>query len=493
MLSALRSGAKRFLIDRQHRRNQARRIAWGQEEGVRPEAWSASVSASGHLVIGGCDVVDLARQFGTPLLIVDRSRLEADYRRFHEGFARLYPKVEIGYSYKTNPLPGVIAVLHELGAIAEVISHFELWLALQLGVPPSRILFNGPGKGRNAIELAIGRGVKLINIDSLEEIEVVAAVAHSAGRRQQVGVRVVTSVGWSSQFGLSIQSGDAFEAFRRLKRTQDLIPLGLHVHLGTGIRDVHTYLQAVRELMEFAHSVRSDLGVEISYFDLGGGFGVPTVQPFDTWDYRLMRNGRPPAPVDLNAAPTACDYARGIVEIVRRFYPATGQDQPTLVLEPGRALTSSAQCLVLQVLTVKRGATATPTVILDGGKNIALPTGYECHELLPVTRANQKQERSYNFFGPLCHPGDSLFVEKTFAPVAAGDFVAVMDAGAYFVPNETNFSHTRAPAVLVENGTATLLRARESFADIVMRDRFSTTGRSSSTQDTAPRSAVQRR
>jgi diaminopimelate decarboxylase len=111
-------------------------------------------------------------------------------------------------------------------------------------------------------------------------------------------------------------------------------------------------------------------------------------------------------------------------------------------------------------------------VILDGGKNLALPTGYECHELLPVTRASQKADRRYNFFGPLCHPSDDLFVEKAFPPVEPGDLVAIMDAGAYFVPNQTNFSHARPPAVLVEKGKATLLRARESFEDIVMRDRL---------------------
>ncbi len=472
MLSALRSGAKRLLIDRQYRRNEVRRIALDQRDGIRPETWGASVSPSGRLVIGECDVVDLAAQFGTPLLVVDRGRLEADYRRFHESFFRLHPKVEIAYSYKTNPLPGVIAVLHELGALAEVISHFELWLAIRLGVSPSRILLNGPGKTRSVIEFAVGHGVKLINIDSLEEIEVVAAAARNAGRRQQVGVRVITSVGWSSQFGLTIQSGDAFEAFRKLKQEKGLVPIGLHAHLGTGIRNVRSYLKAVREIMEFARSLRSVLGVEISYFDLGGGFGVPTVQPFDSWDYRLMRNGRPPAPVDVTAAPTPFDYARGIVEIVRRFYPLASVNQPTVAFEPGRALTSSAQSLVLQVLSVKRGARDSPTVILDGGKNLALPTGYECHELLPVNRAGQKRDRRYNFFGPLCHPGDDLFVEKAFALVEPGDFVAIMDAGAYFVPNQTNFSHARPAAVLVENGNATLLRARESFEDIVMRDRF---------------------
>lgn len=471
LLSPLRARAARLLIDQRHRLNQVRRQALGLQEGLPPQAWGASVSALGHLEIGGCDVSDLAREFGTPLLVIDRCKLEADYHRFRNSFLALHPQIDIGFSYKTNPLPGVISVLHELGALAEVISHFELWLALKLRVAPERILFNGPGKGREAIELAVGRGVKLINLDGLEEIGVVAAAARSAGRRQHVGVRVVTSVGWSAQFGLSIRAGDAFEAFRRLRHEQDLLPIGLHVHLGTGIRDVQTYLQAVGEVMAFASELRSQLGVEISYFDFGGGFGVPTVRPFDAWDERLMRHGRPPAPIDIDAAPSPAAYARGVVETVRRFHPPAGA-QPTLAFEPGRALTSSAQCLVLRVLTVKRGKADTPIVILDGGRNLALPASYENHELLPVTRAGQKAARRYDFYGPLCHPNDCLLTQKLFPLVEPDEFVALMDAGAYFVPNQTNFSHPRPAAVMVANGSAKLIRRRESFDDMVVRDRL---------------------
>jgi diaminopimelate decarboxylase len=473
MLESLRERAKRLLIERRHRANEARRAALGQRDGLPPSRWGAAVSAAGDLLIGGCAVADLAEQFGTPLLVVDRNRLETDYARFEAAFASLYPQVEIAYSYKTNPLPGALAVLHELGAAAEVISYFELWLALQLGVPPARIVLNGPGKGRDAIDLAVARGVKLINVDSAEEIGPVAAAARRAGRRQAVGVRVVTSVGWSAQFGLPLRGGAAFDAFRRLRFTAELEPIGLHVHLGTGLRDAPTYLRAVRETLDFARALRAELGIDIRCFDLGGGFAVPTVREFDVWDERLMRHRRPPAPIDPEATPEPSAYARAIVDLVRRFHPGNGgAPPPALIFEPGRAVSSSAQSLVLRVLAIKDTTAGAPAVILDGGKNLAAPLAYEWHELLPARGCTRARDRRYHFFGPLCHPGEQLFVAKEFPPLSSGDAVAVMDAGAYFVPNQTNFSQPRPAAVLVHDGRATLLRERETFEDIVQRDRL---------------------
>ena len=453
-------------------RNEERRRALGQQCGLRPETWGASVNASGHLVIGGCDVVDLARRFGTPLYVVDEHKLRLDCAAFVDAFRAHYPKVELGYSYKTNPLPGVIKVLHDCGALAEVISHFELWLALQLGVVPQDIIFNGPAKTPEAIDLAVQRNVKLINIDGFDEIDTIAAAAARHHVVQSVGVRVVTSVGWQAQFGLRLRTGDVRAAFDRIRKLPQLRPIGLHVHLGTGIKHVPTYLQAIREMLEFARQLRQETGVRIEYFDLGGGFGVPTVQAFDQWDSRLIQNNLPVRPVEVDDAPRVADYAKAIAKLVREFNP--DGELPTLAFEPGRAISSSAQSLLVEVLTVKRDRDGLVRAILNGGKNYALPTGYEYHEFLPASKMSAPANEALNFYGPLCHPGDVLFVQKPFPALAAKDLVAIMDAGAYFVPNQMNFSNPRPAAVLVADGEATEIRERETFRDIVRLDTFAT-------------------
>jgi diaminopimelate decarboxylase len=441
------------------------------ERDLPADLWGASISSEGNLIVGGCDASQLAGRFGTPLHVVDKERLQRNYLSFLEAFRSHYPLVAVGYSYKTNPLPGVLRSLHDVGAWAEVISHFELWLALKLGVPPERVVFNGPGKTLASLELAVARGIKLINIDNLWEPEAINRLAASAHRRQPVGVRVISSVGWSSQFGLSIASGAARAAFKKITTLDHLVPCGLHIHLGTGILDLAIYLQAIQEVLEFSKSLERDLGVRIRFLDFGGGFGVPTVRKFSEWDLRLMAAGYRPLAVDVSSATPISEYGKRIVQLVKEHYPDAEARGLTVLLEPGRAITSSAQTLLLRVLAVKDGPSSAKNVILDGGKNISMPLGYEYHEVLAASRLREPHTTDCSLYGPLCHPGDVISLVKRLPPLEPGDLVAIMDAGAYFVPNQMNFSHPRPAAVMVERGAASLIRDRESFEDIVARDR----------------------
>lgn len=442
----------------------------GDPQPQSPAAWDLSVSPAGELCWEGCSLVELAERYGTPLYVVSRARLERDYREFLAAFTALYPKVEIGCSYKTNPLPGVIKVMHEIGASAEVISHFELWLALQLGVPGERIIVNGPAKTDKALDLAVSSGVRLINVDNLDEVETIDRLATKYGRTQEVGVRVVTSVGWSAQFGLRIGSGQAMEAFRRMKAAQNLIPCALHVHLGTGIKDANVYFTAVGEMLAFARQVRDELGIEMRYLDFGGGFGVPTVRPLSQTDRKLIDNGFAVNPPKEGQAPSTADYARGIIDRVVQYYDVTSSQSPQIIFEPGRAMTSRAQCLLLSVLALKRGDRLSEFAIMDGGKNITMPLSYEYHEAFIANRMNEPATQRYSLFGPLCHPGDILFKHRDFPKLHRGDMLAIMDAGAYFVPNQMNFSNPRPAAVLVSGTESSVIRERESFEDIVRLD-----------------------
>jgi diaminopimelate decarboxylase len=432
--------------------------------------WGISIDSQKHLIIQNCDAVTLADRYGTPLYVVDKKRLEDNYLHFYSSFAKKFPRVEVAYSYKTNPLPRVINVLHKLGASAEVISEFELWLALKLGVTPEKIVYNGPGKTKKGLELAVSKNVKLINIDNLSEIDLIDALAGKYGVRQGVGVRVVTSVGWSSQFGLSIQSKKAFEAFQRLKNKKNLNACGLHIHLGTGIQSVETYLQAIKEVLDFSKMLERELGVGIEYFDFGGGFGVPTVRPYSEIDFKLMLNDFPPRMTKFKHQTPLEKYTIAITDLVHKYYPMDNDRFPTIIFEPGRAITSSAQLLLLEVIAVKNGTDRTDNVILNGGKNITMPMGYEYHEIFAASKMMEPPTSDYNLFGPLCHPGDVLFIRKKLPTLVPGDILAVMDAGAYFVPNQMNFSNPRPAAVMVDSGQEELIRKHESFEDIIARD-----------------------
>src|SRR5690349_15688190 len=281
LVSWIRRQAKLAVLRALHRRYDSERRALGQVSGALSLGnWDLQTNERGHLVFSGVDAVELADIYGTPLHVVNQPRLVSDFQRFRDSFDRHWSNVAIGYSYKTNPLPGVIEVLHSIGAWAEVISEFELWLAFRLGVPADRIIYNGPAKSLTGLRLALTRGIRLINVDNAEEIEHIYRLRDHVPRKQNVGVRVVTSVGWSGQFGHRIVDGEARAAFARLSQMEHIAASGLHVHLGTGLRDVSTYLRAVREVLDFARSLKRDLGVSIRHFDFGGGFGVPTVRSY---------------------------------------------------------------------------------------------------------------------------------------------------------------------------------------------------------------------
>lgn len=442
----------------------------GDSGAMAPALWDLAVDAQGSLTWEGCRLGDLARRYGTPLHVVSHAQLEKAWRCFHGAFASQYPRVSVAYSYKTNPLPAVLRALHDLGADAEVISHYELWLALQLGVPPERIIFNGPAKTPEALDLAVERGIKLINVDGEGEIPLIEASARRHRRRQQVGVRIVTSVGWSGQFGFRLADGSALAAFRTMLSCEHLDPCAIHLHLGTGVSDPELYFQASREAFVFASRLRREAGIEVRYFDLGGGFGVPTVRALSSMEQRYLDQGLPVRTPQAGDVPAAELYAKGIIALAREYLEGEGTAPPEIILEPGRALTSSAQCLLLSILSTKVGQDGIRFAIADGGRNLTVPLAYEYHALFAADRMHEAARSRHTICGPLCHPSDIVVAQRDLPELAAGDVVATMDSGAYFIPNQTNFSNPRPGAVMIEAGVPRLIRRREQFPDLMRLD-----------------------
>lgn len=465
-----KSSLKRAVINRLLRQEaERRRVLPAAFNGLPPERWGYDIDAAGKLCVQRLSAAELIARFGSPLYVVNLPWLRRTHDEFLAPFQQRYPTTRLATSYKTNPVPEVLKALHECGTYAEVISEFELWLAARLGLPGERIIVNGPGKGRGMLARAVDLGVKVINIDGLGEIDAIAAEAQRVGRRQPVGVRVVTSVGWSSQFGLSIAGGDALTAFERIVKNPWLAVHGVHLHIGTGLKSVALYLQAIREVLAFSRVLRERCGVELSLYDLGGGFGVPTVRGLEAWDVRMVAHGFPAREAFPADCPTPSEYAAPIAALFEREF--AGRAQPEIVLEPGRAITSSAQSLLLSVIAVKEGE-GVRKLILDGGKNITMPLGWETHKIFPIGGLAAPFDVRSDLYGPLCHPADVIARHLSLPRLSVGDAVAIMDAGAYFVPNQMNFSNPRPAIATVDAGEARLVRRRESFDDVVALDDF---------------------
>jgi diaminopimelate decarboxylase len=429
------------------------------------------VTPSGHLACDSVSLASLREKWGSPLHVVLAPRLRKNASDFLAVNEVGRTRAEIYFSYKSNPVPGLLRLLHGLGIGAEVISEYELWLALKLGVPADRIVFNGPAKSTSSIHDAVARDILLLNVNHREEIDVVASVARKLGKRPRIGVRVAASSGWNGQFGLSIGHGDAFAAIKQVHESGVLQLTAIHCHVGGMLRSAQQVLEYVGELLALADRVKSDLGVELAILDFGGSLATPTVAGTSEFDRRLSIAFQAPIPPPVPTATISIrEYVQCVVETVEAHYAAARRQCPRIFFEPGRAMTGNAQILIASVLSLNASDPKPGWAILDAGINLAEPTRSEFHHIFPASRMHDKRVARYRLAGPICSPGDVLSWSTLLPDLAIGDALAIMDAGAYFVPFATSFSFPRPAIVMVDGPDVHLLRRAEGFEDIIALD-----------------------
>lgn len=437
-----------------------------------PALWDLAPEGERGLCMEGLALHELLAKYGSPLHVVSGQRLArnaADFRRPSPEGGRA---CEVYYSYKTNPVGGVLRFLHEREVGAEVISPYELWLAFQLGVPPHKIIYNGPAKSDDSLREAIAREILLINFNHREEIARVAAIASALGKRPAVGVRISASGGWSGQFGVPIEGGHALRAFEEARAHACLNVVALHAHRGILIRTLDELHGFVDQVLAFAEELWTKLGIELSMLDLGGSLAIPTVAPLGGSERRLNRTFQRPIPPPRPSSTLSIDsYARAISQRVHAHYSRVGRRVPRIFLEPGRALTGNTQILLSSVITTKASAEGVPFAVLDAGINLAESVQHEYHQLFPVNRYGSPAEQVYALAGPICSPGDVIYPAQALPRLEPGDSLAIMDSGAYLVPFSTSFSFPQPAIVMVENGRDRLLRRAERFEDVASRDR----------------------
>ena len=435
--------------------------------------WTLSVNQGGHLSMAACDLVEVADCHGTPLYVVDEAGLRGTYRAFVRAFRRYYPSVEVFYSYKTNCVAGLIEVLDREGCGAEVVSPYELWLALRLGVEPDRIIYNGVHKSPASLRVAIERGVRLVHINSRAEADHVIRLAADLQREVNVGLRVQPQIGWGGQFGIQADADELVETCKSL-RSQPLCKIScVSAHIGSGIRSAKGYAKTARYLCRVARRIQDLTGAEIRDLDVGGGFGVPTVKTLSVGERAFYKHlNRRPQPPDSRRCASVDAFARAIGDAVQEEYRRSGLQEPKLLLEPGRAISSSSQVLLVRVCDIRDRPGRRTYVITDGGmQNIAFPLSYEYHHCLVANRASDEARHTYFVTGPLCSPEDILYRNWRLPKLAVGDVLAVMDAGAYFTSYANNFSFPRPPVAMVSHGRARIVRRRETFDHLAALDR----------------------
>lgn len=407
----------------------------------------------GELVVGGVAVSELAKAHGTPLYVYDGALMRQTYRRLAQavaGFAEVY------YSIKANPNPEIARIFVREGAGLEIASGAEFQCAQAAGCKPHRIVFAGPGKGVDELELTIQAGVGEIHLESFEEIEHVARIAKRLGRDVQVAVRInpVSSArgGAMQMGGRSSPFGFDEEDIERVLASLAAHPLlrlsGIHVFSGTQILDPRVLEAQWAHSVALAARVAKRLNRPLDTLDLGGGLGIP-----------------------YYASDAALDLAR-ITEVISSLRAAL-QSEPLLrsarvILEPGRFLTGAAGIYLMAVRSVKTSRDTT-FVICDGGMHHHLAASGNLGQVVkrdyPIVAASRLCElsrSSCNVVGPLCTPLDTLGRNVMLPRLHEGDLIAVLQSGAYgLTASPIGFlSHPTPAEVLVEDGKHQVIRQR---------------------------------
>jgi len=431
--------------------------------------WDLTVNGETHLSLGGLDLEMVARQWGSPLHVVDLGRLDA-MATDAMAPSRSGAGADVYYSYKTNPVPGVLQRLHGHGVGAEVISEYELWLALRLGVAPERIIYNGPAKSETSLRVAIRRGVRVVNANSAAEVQRIIRIATDEGVVANVGIRVALASTWAGQFGIAAGSPQLDETVRAALGAPQVRLVGLHAHRGGTIRVEAEWRDHVDAVLAAADALRATTGWWPELVDVGGSLACPTSAAIPTRQFRLNRafgsDLLPPEPADAISVARACEIASAVV---RAHAAARRLPTPDVCVEPGRALTGASQFLLTTVVDVKDD-TAPAHAILDAGSNLADPLPHDYHQLFSVSQPEVAPACNYRLAGPICTPADVIYNNWRLPRLEPGHVLAIMDAGAYFVPFSTSFSFPQPAIVGIDDERVILLRRRESFEDLVARD-----------------------
>ncbi|MGH2698893.1 MAG: diaminopimelate decarboxylase [Actinomycetota bacterium] len=419
---------------------------------------TAAKSSEGHLVVGGCDVVELVDRFGTPLMIMDRTTIEANAAKI---ISEAGEAGRVFYAGKSFLCVAMCQLIDGLGLGLDVCTGGELETAIRAGFPGERVIFHGNNKSVDEIEAARAAGVGRVVIDSFDEIDRIRDAEMSTRLLVRVtpGVEAQThqyvrTGHEDSKFGFPLTEGVALEAVRRANEIPGCRFAGLHAHIGSQIFDLGGFELAIKRMSEFAALVLDKLDIEIAEINMGGGFGIQYVE----WEDPLALQ----------------DAARGIVQDIKKQFDKRSLAEPVVFLEPGRSIAGPAGLTVYTVGTVKEVAGVRKYASVDGGMsdNVRPALYGSSHEALLANRVDAKDDGSISIAGKHCESGDVVIHDaKLPANLSVGDLVCITATGAYNYAMASNYNRTpRPPVILVSDGSATEIVRRESIEDLLRLD-----------------------
>ncbi|MDO4831481.1 MAG: diaminopimelate decarboxylase [Clostridia bacterium] len=424
-----------------------------------------NVNEKGHLTIGGCDTLELAKEYGTPLYVLDENTIRNTMRSYVNSFKKYYNGNGMPlYASKALSCKELCRIAKEENIGLDVVSGGEIYTALQAGFPMEKVHFHGNNKTADEIRFALKSKVGKFVVDNLYELELLNRIAAEMGVTANISFRIKPGVDAhthnfirtgqiDSKFGFALETGEAYNAVKEALKLDNVCLKELHCHIGSQIFDIEPFVSAAEIMIDFMGKIKSELDVVISELNLGGGFGI------------MYTNDDEPVPYE--------NYMEKVSVAVKSKCAEYDLPVPFIFIEPGRSIVGEAGITLYTVGGKKEIPNVRTYVSVDGGMtdNIRYALYQSAYTVLNAGKANVEPDESVTVAGKCCESGDLVQEHTKVAKVDVGDTLAVLSTGAYNYSMASNYNRIPRPAmVMVKDGKSRIIIKRESYEDLVKND-----------------------
>lgn len=424
-----------------------------------------NVNEKGHLEIGGCDTIDLAEKYSTPLYVVDENEIRKNCRAFVKSIEDNYNgHGTVAYASKAFSCMEMYRICKQENMSIDTVSAGEIYTALKAGFPAERIYFHGNNKTLDEIEFALDNNVGRIVVDNLTELDKIEKAAEKRNITAKIMFRIKPGIDAhthsfirtgqiDSKFGLALENGEAMVGVKRALALKNVELCGLHCHIGSQIFDISPFELAAEVMMDFIAKIKEETGAEIKELNLGGGFGIK------------YTGEDKPAPYS--------DYMNRVASVIKKKAEELSMELPFIIIEPGRSIAGAAGITLYTVGAVKEIENVRTYVSIDGGMtdNPRYILYQSTYEILCADKVNEPKTEKITLAGKCCESGDLIQENAMIQKVVPGDTIAVLSTGAYNYSMASNYNRIGRPAVVMtNNGESRIIVKRESFEDLVRND-----------------------
>ncbi|CAH2212992.1 Diaminopimelate decarboxylase [Tepidibacter aestuarii] len=423
-----------------------------------------NINDMGNFEIGNCDVVDLAKEYGTPLYVVDEELVRDNCKLFNKSFSLKGINTEVIYASKAFLNLAICKIIKAEGLCLDVVSGGELYTALKANFPPNKIYMHGNNKTEEELTLAIKSGVGRIIVDNRQELDLLESLCEELDKKIDVLLRVnpgieaytheyIQTSKNDSKFGESIFSDDIHFVINKFQMSDRVNLKGFHCHIGSQIFEEQSFYSSVLAMFEFIKEIKDKSNFTTEELNLGGGFGVRYTDEDDQIDIKKCLNN--------------------MLLLIKDVTQKIGVKIPKVMIEPGRAIVANAGTTLYKIGGTKKTYSGKEYIFVDGGMTDNPRTAlYNAkYEAVVANKMNFEHGKTYTVAGKCCESGDIIIKNIKLPKVQRNDVLAVLSTGAYNYSMSSNYNRILKPAVVfVKGGESRLAVKRETYEDLIRND-----------------------